>query len=164
MTSRDAVSILLEAEVLALTEGGTQRAVKLCEQVVSMSLKQWALQPAVMASPSHEALLALAQRVVEVRDGAALVHMFRTSATQSMTHMDVRHTLAVWRDRLPNKADSADVWDAILSWRTFVFNAVSEAAQVLRRSLSLVAFVCPCWGVMCSRRARTTLGTRCVTA
>ena len=139
--------MLLEAEVAALADGGAQRAIKLCEQVVSLSLKQWALQPCVLASPAHEALLALAQRVVEVRDGAALVHMFRTSGTQSMSHMDVRHTLAVWRDRLPNKADAPDVWDAVLSWRTFVFNAVSDAATVRRARSVGVPVSCVLAGV-----------------
>ena len=64
---RDSSLSLLEAAVTAVTEGGAQRAIKLCDQVVSLSLKQWALLPSSGLSAAHATLLTVAQRVVEVR-------------------------------------------------------------------------------------------------
>ncbi len=66
----------------------------------------------------------------QIRDSAALMHVFRSSGAAGMTHPDVMHILAVWRDRLPSPADGADVWDALLSWRNITFNIISELAKV----------------------------------
>jgi hypothetical protein len=74
--------------------------------------------------------LHLYQRLVEARESAHLLTVFRGTGAAAVGNSDVKHTLALWRDRLPSNGHTAEVWDAILSWRTVVFNVLSDIATV----------------------------------
>ncbi len=101
-----------------------------------LALRQWSLLPASPGLPCHDSLLAFTQRVVEARDGVHMAGALRPSAVQPPSLHDLKHLLAVWRDRLPKKCDALDTWDALLTWRYHVFGVVTQLAQVRSRALA----------------------------
>ena len=127
-----------------------QNMITACDQLFTLSLKQWTMLPCGngIGLPCHEAYLGMTQRVVEARDALLLAASLRNAQTQhgmavtggntTITPMqslqgsiaELKNTLAVWRERLPNNWDPMSLWDTVLTWRHHVFSFVGSSLQV----------------------------------
>jgi transformation/transcription domain-associated protein len=115
-----------------------------CNQCIQLALHQWAtLPPLATGDGAHLGLLRLFHQLVEVhesgqimlevsqhaRAGLAPAHA-AAAANQQPTALaapDFSHVIHTWRHRLPNPWDSIPEWDALLSWRQWVFAATADA-------------------------------------
>lgn len=123
---RSPVAKLYEVEVM-IEVGRPSQAAMLCDHASVLTLMQWCGTPAVPGAV-HSHLLCMAQRVVEAREAVAVAVALRDS--EKNQHLpDMQAVLSTWRERLPNRWDGMNTWDALLTWRYHVFSIVTNSLQ-----------------------------------
>jgi hypothetical protein len=146
---RDVFTKLYETETALMEWWSTprQQMITACDQLFTLTLRQWTMLPcgSGIGLPCHESFLGLTQRVVEARDSLLVASSLRNAQGQltnnqggtgpSMaqtlqpTIAELKNTLAVWRERLPNKWDPISLWDTVLTWRHHVFSFIMTSLQ-----------------------------------
>lgn len=154
---------LFETEVGLMDLGSTprQNLSNTCDQLFMLHLRQWTILPngTGVGLPCHEVFLGSTQRILEARDAFMVAASFRNAQTAHAAALqagtvtgpitlpmlaqpitELKNTLAVWRERMPNRWDPMSLWDTLFTWRHHVFTHVSMSFQV--RTVVVVAFEC----------------------
>ena len=112
--------------MLAVVDGNTVEADKLCAQSVQMALVRWNMLPRIHPSSIvHKTLLSQFHQIVELRESTNLIMEIKKNGNRAKD-FDLRNSIRMWKKRLPNKWESLKEWDSILLWRNDVFSNIEK--------------------------------------
>lgn len=98
------------------------------EEGVQLLLKEWHSLPSIV-SDSHIPLLHAFQQFVELQEACVIQkNLMHTNANNmDLKSQELKSTLAIWRERLPNMWDDINIWSDLVSWRQHIFTNVNKA-------------------------------------
>ena len=109
---------------VAIHDGQKPLVDLLMNQTMHLALHQWKSLPSVL-SVAHVPLLHLFHKFSELQESAQMMTEMQSANSQRQLP-DFKNTLSTWRERLPNKWDSIVLWDDILTWRSHMFQMVTQ--------------------------------------
>ncbi|KAJ3224028.1 hypothetical protein HK099_000354 [Clydaea vesicula] len=114
----------------------------LCDNGMQLALKQWQSLPEIVSN-AHIPVLHSFQQFVEFQEAfAVLTNLSQTNPQNvEVKSTELKGTLQIWRDRLPNIWDDINLWSDLVSWRQQIFGIVNRAYMPLLPSLSIPASV-----------------------
>ena len=99
------------------------------DDVFNLWLRQWQALPPI-PSPAHSAMLAQSQRVREAHEAISVaLGIEKVLHVNGQNPPDLKNVILTWRDRLPNRWDGALSWESLLTWRTSVYNLITESLR-----------------------------------
>jgi len=100
----------------------------ICDDGIQLTLAKWASLPPLIAQ-AHVPLLHLFQQFVELSEAQTMYTAISPSNLNPKAQIiqELKATLGVWRDRLPNVWDDITLWSELVSWRQHIFNAVNAS-------------------------------------
>lgn len=102
---------------------------RVCDEGIQFSLRKWYHLPDIV-SDSHIPLLHIFQQFVELQEASKYIFGSlenTTAANLDQRSAEIKSTLQMWRDRLPNLWDDVNIWSDLVAWRQHVFQAINRA-------------------------------------
>ena len=112
--------------MLSLVERRYSEVSEIISDAAQLAMCRWQLQPSGGgASSYHRSIISSMQHILELDEGK---NMLLTSQNCSTSRIlpDLSSSLAVWRERIPDKADTMRKWDSLLHWRAQLFACVTR--------------------------------------
>ena len=113
--------------MFAVMENKISEVERHCAQSVQLALNQWQIYPGLASSSSgHKLLLTTFQRIMELRESAAMSDAV-TKSSREKKLPDVKSTLKNWKNRILNCVLGMSSFTSLLEWRLHIFNAIQKA-------------------------------------
>jgi transformation/transcription domain-associated protein len=137
--------------MISLRDNKFAEADRICALIVQMTLFRWQNMPMITTGCSvHRDLMNLFHRVIEMRESTGMIMevLKQTQKERSNEFPDLKGILETWRDRLPDDRDDMTVWDAMLLWRTNVFQIIQSSVRNVQDASQLASLHDTPWTVI----------------